>query len=122
MQTKPAAILLIIITTLFTSIAQVLWKFGANKLQFTFLSIITNYQIWLGFLVYAVAALLLVLALKQGELSVLYPVIATSYLWVSLLSIYYFHETITTLKWAGILLILIGVTTIGFGSTEEAPA
>ena len=46
-------------------------------------------------------ALLLILALRDGELSMLYPIIALTYVWVNLLSMYFFHDQINLLKSAG---------------------
>ena len=116
MKTKPFAILLVLITTIFTSTAQVFWKFGADRLVLTLMGIITNYHIWIGFFFYGIAAIILIFSLKHGELSVLYPVVATSYIWVSLLAVRFFGESITPLKWVGIASILFGISLIGFGS------
>ena len=116
MKTSMTSILLIIVCTFFTSIAQVLYKFGTNNLTPTLTGIITNYWLWSGLMLYGIAALLLVLSLKGGELSVIYPFIATSYVWVSLLSSYFFGEVLNAYKWIGVIAIVIGVSLIGVGS------
>lgn len=110
------AIFLVAFTTILTSIGQVFFKFGANKLEFNFFSIITNYPLIIGLLIYAIAAILIVISLKYGELSILYPIISLSYVWVSLLSIYFFNETISFIKWLGVIAILVGVSFIGVGN------
>jgi uncharacterized membrane protein len=58
---------------------------------------------------------LLVIALKDGELSLLYPVIALTYVWVTILSFLIFHDQINQWKLAGILLIMCGVVVLGKG-------
>lgn len=115
-ETKIWAIFLIAFTTILTSIGQVFFKFGANKLEFNFFSIITNYLLFIGLIIYVIAAVLVVISLKYGELSILYPIISLSYIWVSLLSIFFFNEAMNLIKWLGIIIILFGVSFIGVGS------
>ena len=55
----------------------------------------------------------MILALRHGELSVLYPLISLSYVWVAILSVLIFHETMTPIRIAGILTIIGGVATLG---------
>jgi len=62
---------------------------------------------------------ILVVSLKYGELSVLYPIIALSFVWVNIISFELLGESLNTFKWAGVSLIIIGVTCIGFGSKNE---
>jgi uncharacterized membrane protein len=114
--TKKWAIAIILTGTLLNSIAQVLYKFGAERLTLSISSLLTNYFLMIGLSIYAVSAIALLIALKGGELSVLYPLIATSYVWVSFLSIYFFNEIMNVYKWLGIIVIILGVTFIGMGS------
>lgn len=119
MKTKFWAIALMVICTIFTSSAQILYKFGSNKLSFDVLSIITNWQLILGIILYGLGAVLVIIALKGGEVTVLYPIITSSYIWVSLASIYFFNENINIYKWIGIFLIISGILTITFGSKDK---
>jgi drug/metabolite transporter (DMT)-like permease len=48
-------------------------------------------------------------------LSLLYPVIALTYVWVTVLSILIFHDDINPWKLAGIVLIVSGVAVLGKG-------
>src|SRR6185312_7026761 len=72
----------------------------------------------IGYGLHACNAMLLILALRYGHLSVLYPLYALSYVWVDLLSLYYFHEHMNIWKGAGIALIIGGVAVLGKASTE----
>jgi multidrug transporter EmrE-like cation transporter len=65
---------------------------------------------------YAVNTLLLVLALRHSELSLLYPVIAMTYVWVTILSKVVFHEAFNLWKLAGIAVIITGVAILGRGN------
>ncbi|HIH42574.1 TPA: EamA family transporter [Candidatus Woesearchaeota archaeon] len=120
MATKTWAILLVIFSTAITSTAQIFYKLGANNLKFNLWYLITNYHLIIGLGLYAIAAALLIIALKGGELSVLYPIIATSYIWVTIASAYFLNEPTNLYKWLGIICIIIGVSIIGYGSKRQA--
>lgn len=122
MRTKGWAILLMIVCTAFTSAAQLLYKSGAERLSFNLFELITNYALIGGLLLYAVGAVILITALKGGEVSVLYPIIATSYIWVSLFSWVIFNEGLNIFRWMGVGLIFLGVTMISFGSRGKHPS
>jgi len=64
-------------------------------------------------------AVLMITAFKGGEVSVLYPIVATSYIWVSLMSAYFFGDSLTLLRWAGVFVIITGIVFIGVGSKEK---
>ena len=55
----------------------------------------------------------MVLAFKDGELGVLYPIISLSYVWVTLLSPVFFHDNINAFKIVGVLTIIGGVAILG---------
>jgi len=108
--------------TFLTSFAQLFYKKGASELALSFSGIFLNIWLYLGVGLYLIGAMLMILALRGGDLSALYPVIATSYIWVSFISAYLLHESIGLLKWLGIAAIMIGISLIGIGSRGEAVA
>ncbi|MBS3136256.1 hypothetical protein J4401_04825 [Candidatus Woesearchaeota archaeon] len=116
MKTKNWAIALMVMTTIFTSTAQIFYKLGAQKLEFNIIGILTNYHLFIGLAIYATASVMMITAFKGGELSALYPIIATSYIWVGVLSIFIFQEALSILRWLGILTIFLGVIFVGIGS------
>lgn len=79
------------------------------------MELITNYYLIAGFALYGLGALLLIVALKYGELSTLYPFIALGFIWVSIASIIFLSESMSFLKWGGVIFILAGVSLIGKG-------
>ena len=109
------AILLVILCTVFTSLGQIFWKVGTQKLELNVISIITNVPFILGFVFYGVGLILLVSALKFGGLSFLYPFIALSFVWVGLLSHFFLGEKLSLLKIVAIVIIITGVAIIGSG-------
>ena len=116
------SLLLVFFCTLIGAVSQILIKTGATVLaqQVAHPGLIsaatgmfTNPWLFSGYALYGVSAVLMVLALRDGELSLLYPVIALTYVWVALLSFVLFHESIGAYKMAGISLIVIGVAVLG---------
>ena len=100
--------------------AQYLIKISASSLSaLTLNSLMTNMPLWFGLALYGVSTGLLILALRDGELSLLYPVISLTYVWVTIMSVVAFHEKLTFYKIAGISVICLGVTLLGKGRTEE---
>jgi multidrug transporter EmrE-like cation transporter len=71
-----------------------------------------------GLSLYGLSTLLLVLALRDGELSMLYPVIALTYVWVTLLSFLIFHDRVNPFKLLGIAIIVTGVGILGRGQRK----
>lgn len=120
MPTKLWAIGIVLSSTLLTSTAQLFYKFGSEKLGFDILSIIANIELIMGVVLYAIGGILLILSFRGGEVSVLYPVYATSYVWVSFLSIYFLGEVMNIFKWLGIFIIIAGIVLIGYGSKKDA--
>ncbi len=123
MATKLWAALLVLFTTLLTSSAQLLWKLGSGALRPDIIAILTNYYLLGGILLYVVGGTLLIISFRGGEVSVLYPIIATSYIWVTFLSTRFLGEAINAFKYIGIASVIIGIALIGYGSNskEKAP-
>ena len=110
-------IIYVVLCTLFTATGQILWKLGAGNTS-SIISIITNIPLLSGFVSYAIGAVLLILALKYADLSIVYPFIALSFIWVNIASIFIFKDQISVLNWLGILAIFVGVSMIGLGSRK----
>ncbi len=117
MKTHPLAIISVMLATLLTATGQFLFKMGSANMGLS-LSLLTNWYLIAGFAIYGISAVILVVSLKYGELSVLYPIIAFSFVWVNIISFELLGEELNTFKWAGVSLIIIGVSCIGFGSKQ----
>jgi drug/metabolite transporter (DMT)-like permease len=119
-------LLLVLFCTIFGVTAQYLIKTSTLHPVTTaaggldLLALATNYAMWLGLACYGISTVLLVLALRDGELSLLYPVISLTYVWVILLGALVFHESINVYKGAGVILICGGVTLLGLKPKEKA--
>lgn len=117
MTTEPWSIILVVIAVAFGSFGPLFLKMGSGKLTRNVKKLMKNWYIPLGLFFYGSSSLVFIYALRGGELSVLYPFVATGYIWTSLLSVKFLKERMNFEKWTGILFIIIGVTLIGFGST-----
>jgi drug/metabolite transporter (DMT)-like permease len=124
------SIYLVLGCTVFAAAAQVLLKFGATHampqmipanpstwMPFA-LALLGNYMLVLGYCVQSGNALLLILALRDGELSLLFPIIGLTYVWVLLLSMYFFHDQMNFWKMLGIALVIGGVALMGRASAR----
>ncbi|MFH1053930.1 MAG: hypothetical protein V1740_05945 [Candidatus Woesearchaeota archaeon] len=119
MKTKWWAVVLVFLTTFLVSTAQAMYKYGSATLEFNVMAILTNYWLIGGLALYGIGAVILIIGLKGGDLSVLYPIIATSYIWVSFYSMRFFGEPMNLIKWLGIFSIMAGIAFVGFGSKEK---
>ena len=75
--------------------------------------ILSNLPLFGGLACYGCSTILLVLALRYGQLSVLYPILALTYVWVSILSVGVLGESMNVYKALGLGLIVIGVAVLG---------
>jgi len=115
-QTK--SLVLVLCCTVLGAAAQILMKSGSAHVAHpgivgVAMALLTNLTLFGGYALYGLSTLLLVLALRDGELSLLYPVIALTYVWVTLLSFLIFRETINPFKLIGISSIVCGVAILG---------
>ena len=115
MKKKNLAVILVLICTLLVSVAQISMKLGADKATLDFVGLITDIPLILGMILYLAGAILFFMALKHGELSVLYPFIATSYIWVTLISYFFLEEPLGSMKLFSVSVITLGVSFIGVG-------
>lgn len=112
METRIWPIALALCCAVMGSLAQLLFKLGSASVQPDPWTWLSNIKVIAGMILYGISAVLFVVALKHGNLSVLYPVIATSYVWVTLISFRVLHEPVSLPKCLGIALILSGVMLI----------
>jgi len=66
-------------------------------------------NVFIGLTLYVVSAVVYLTILSKAEISYVYPMIAIGYVITAFLAKMYFNESITALRWVGILLILGGV-------------
>ena len=111
--------LLVFCCTILGAAAQILLKIGMAHFNPQPMALLTNYPLLAGYTLYGVNTLMLVLALREGELSMLYPIIALTYVWVTLLSYVLLSEAPNLFKNLGIGTIVIGVAVLGRGGRKS---
>jgi uncharacterized membrane protein len=127
--TKPAAssptaasrrksVSLVFACTVLGAAAQIFMKIGMEHFSPSLSATLTNFPLIAGYVLYGVNTIMLVLALKEGELSMLYPIIALTYVWVTLLSYTLLSESPRAYKNIGIATIVIGVGVLGRGGKK----
>ena len=100
-------ILLMLCSSICVCIGQLLWKLSSNG---------NILYLIIGFLFYGVGALVMLIAYKFGELSILQPMLSANYIFTIILASLVLKEVITLKKVIGILIITMGVITIGGGN------
>ena len=112
MTTPVWSILLVALTGSLAAVAQVLLKIGTRSISSTLSSWVFNEHLLGGLALYGVGFILMVSALRHGNVSILYPVLATSYIWVALLSTFFLSEPFPLVRWIGVALIIGGIGVI----------
>lgn len=112
MTTPLWTILFTLVTAFLAAVGQLLFKWGAALVSTSPWTWLFNWQLMAGLALHGVGFVLLVIALKYGNLSILYPVLGTSYIWVAVLSVRYLGEPFAIAQWLGVALIVGGVSLI----------
>ncbi|MBD3249564.1 EamA family transporter [Candidatus Woesearchaeota archaeon] len=115
MTTELWSIGLVIFASAIGSLGPIFLKKASANVSFSVRSLFDK-KLIAGIFFYGMATIFFIPALKGGDLSVLYPLVATMYIWVSLLSVNFLNEKMNKFKWIGILSIILGVAFIGLGS------
>lgn len=105
-------VLLVLFCAILGAFGQVFFKLASGSFSLSVDGILKNWRFMVGAFLYASSAILFVYSLKQGNLSILYPLIATSYIWVALLSFFFLKEAVSLLNVAGIGMIIAGIVLI----------
>jgi len=120
------SIALVFLCTLFGAAAQILMKSGTQSTEASgpialIVAIFTNWHLFLGYALYGLSTVVLIVALKYGQLSILYPVIALTYVWVTILSVVLYNEVLNPFKVLGLTTVVLGVAVLGRGLSGSKP-
>ena len=98
-------IILMLLSSICVCIGQLLWKLSTSG----------NIILLLGFFFYGIGALIMIVAYRFGELSVLQPILSLNYILSIFLAVIILKEEITILKVIGVFVIITGVIIIARG-------
>ncbi len=96
-----------IISTVIGAFGSFFLKKGSSSLSWK--NIHKNHYLFLGIFLTASGVFTFIPSLKFGDLSILYPVTALTYVWSVILAKVYLNENITRLRVIGLLLVLCGI-------------
>jgi len=84
---------------------------------------ITNPQILLGVFFEAVFFVCLLMLMAKSEISFLWPLTALSFVFATFAAIWFLHEEVSAVRWAGVVCIMIGAALISYSehAKEKAP-
>lgn len=77
------------------------------------LAMFTNPPVLTGYILYALMTALFVFVLRSEELSIVYPIISLTYVWVTALSAVVFRESMNLPRLVGVATIVLGVGVLG---------
>ncbi|HZW83627.1 MAG TPA: hypothetical protein VFF14_09470 [Candidatus Deferrimicrobium sp.] len=115
------SLVLIIISVLLGAVGQVLLKLGIKNVQPELsllgllklvVQVFTTPALLLGVACFGSSFLLWLVILSREELSYAYPMVSLGYLVVVIASFYLFKENVTLLRFAGLLMICLGVSVV----------
>lgn len=116
-------VLLVLLAEAITVIGQILFKKSTNSLEtyslrsngarMRFLSeIFARPSLWLGFLAIVIGLVIWLIALAQGDLSLVFPIGSLQYIMILFLAHIFLGEKIDKMKFIGTFLIVFGIVLI----------
>lgn len=111
MKTPVSSMLLVFVASLIGSFGAVFLKLGAEKLRYGLRHII-SVQAAVGVALFLLSSVFFGWGIKNGQLSVLYPMVSLGYVWTLLWSYLFFKEPVTKSKFAALGMILFGIVLI----------
>jgi undecaprenyl phosphate-alpha-L-ara4N flippase subunit ArnE len=114
--TPLSSIGLVLLASFIGSFGAVFLKSGAGRLSRRWDTVLLNWRLAAGVGSFLVSSVFFVAGVKQGELSVLYPMASLGYVWTMLWSRLFFGEPLTRAKFFGVGMILAGIVCLGYGA------
>ncbi|MCA0985526.1 EamA family transporter [Halobacillus yeomjeoni] len=102
-------IILMILASLQTALGQMFWKMSEGEI---------NYFLFIGFFLYFLGAVLMIVSFRFGSLSVLHPLLSIGYVFALFFGSVILQESITESNLLGTFLIIVGAALIGGGDHQ----
>ena len=103
-------IVLMLLSSLLTCTGQLCWKMSVNR---------TLIFLIMGFGLYGCGAVLMIIALRYGELSQLHPLLSAGYILSAVLGAVILDEPVTVRKAIGIAVIIAGLILINLPERKQ---
>jgi len=116
-----------VLTAVFMSMGQLLFKLGANGLNGTSLTrflpgVVTSPAIIAACVLYAITTVIWVWVLKHAPLSLAYPFTALSYVITPVMSYFLFNEKLNLQFTMGSLILMLGIIICSLSDTSNQAA
>jgi undecaprenyl phosphate-alpha-L-ara4N flippase subunit ArnE len=109
------SMLLVFVASVIGSLGMAFLKKGSAHLTRSIWSFL-NGKLLIGVALFLGSSVFYAWGIKNGQLSVLYPMVSLGYVWGLLWAKLFFNEAMTKQKIMGLGLILLGVCFVGMGS------
>lgn len=115
MTTPIESILLVLFASFVGSFGAAFLKWGAGRISRNPKTILLNWRLAAGVALYLISTVFYLMALRKGELSLLFPMVSLGYVWTLLWSRLFFGEPFNRRKLAGLALIFAGLVVLNLG-------
>lgn len=121
-------LILVLIALTLGAVGQLLLKQGISGINISgtiFQQLMTLFRavftpfVFFGIMMYAISALFWLKVLSTQELSYVYPMIAVSYVTVTILSIIFLHEHVSPMRWIALFIICLGVAMLAIWGNDQ---
>lgn len=114
MNTPVSSVIMFVVASILGAVGQYLYKSGAETAGGSVVSYLTNPRLLGGVFCYIAVMVLFVAAFKKGgELSVLYPIYALTFIWGALLAWHFYGTPIKPVNVGGMILLVSGMYLMG---------
>ena len=101
----------VLLSAVLNATGQIFFKAGrAGQPDAPLLSLFSHFEIWVAFIVYGLSAVCWLWVLSRAPLSLVYPILSLTFPIVVGLSAVLFSESILLTRWAGVGVIVVGVS------------
>ncbi len=123
-------LIILLIGLVFESTGVVLLKKGMNRVgelkQITVSEVarvlkagLTSVEILLGVFFEALFFVCLLILMSQSDISFLWPLTGLSFVFATLAAIWFLHEQVSSVRWLGVVLIMLGAGFISYSEQQK---
>ena len=118
---KYLAVLAYLLAALSGALGQFCFKYFSNEISnSTLMELIFNLYLWIAMLLYFSVMILFIFGFRLGgELSTLYPVYGSTFIWALILAVVFREESISIANISGVIIIILGITLLNSGPLKQ---
>jgi len=117
MVSQIALMAVMVLAAILGSVGQIFLSRGSTG-NLTVFGLITNGYLWGFVATYGCAVIVQMFVYRAGgKVALIYPVISLSYIFAAFLAWKFLGEPVSAWTWAGAIIIVVGVSLIGYGAS-----